>query len=73
MADFLLDIGDGGASLVGRSRQTKPRLTGPDVVTLVASGIPDIGVLSGVATSHKAFDVSPAPVLNVKQALVASR
>jgi hypothetical protein len=56
-----------------RSRETKPRLTGPDVVTLVASGTLNIGVLSGVATNHKAFDVPPAPVLDVKQALVASR
>jgi hypothetical protein len=57
---------------VGRSPGTKPRVTGPHVVKLVASGIPDTGVLSGVETNHKAFDVSPASVLNVKQALVAS-
>jgi hypothetical protein len=67
-ADFLLDIGDGGASLVWAITRNKAKC--PDVVTLVASGTLDIGVLSGVATNHKAFDVSPAPVLDVKQALV---
>jgi hypothetical protein len=35
------------------------------------NGIPDRMVLSGVETNDKTFDVSPASVLTLKQALVS--
>jgi hypothetical protein len=55
---------------VGYAPKTKPGLAGQDIIRLL-SGIPDRVVLSEVETSDKAFDVSPASALNLKQALVS--
>lgn len=58
---------------VGYSPDTKPRLTSQDVMKLVASGLPDSVVLTAVETNHRAFDVSPANLLKLKQAGVSEK
>lgn len=58
---------------VGYSPDTKPQLTSQDVMKLVASGLPDSVVLTAVETNDKAFDVSPANLLKLKQAGVSEK